>query len=290
MTIASCGRLVLVATPIGNLGDFSTRAIETLRLADWIYAEDTRHSRVLFNAHGINSAGKVRSLHAHNEAERAAEIVELLLGGANVAYVSDAGTPGISDPGERLVRVCVAAGARVDVVPGPSAVVAALAVSGLPTTPFVFLGFLERKGGERREQLRAVGVSRMTTVFFEAPKRIVATLSELDEYCGGERPMAIARELTKLYEQVVRGTISEVRAAFVRDEIPERGEYVVVVGPGSETLRVGRTATPEVVDAEIDELLRDGLRVRDIADALSARHGVPRRAAYERVLTRAKLK
>ena len=206
------GALVLVGTPIGNLGDLAPRAVEMLRDADVIAAEDTRRTRALLTHAGISGAGRVRAVHADNEQESTARVVWEIQAGKRVAYVTDAGMPGISDPGSRLVRACLDADLPVEVVPGPSAALTALVVSGFPTERFVFEGFLPRRGRERKERLTSLVSDSRTTVLFESPRRIVATLAELRLLCGPTREVAIARELTKLFEDVWRGTLGEAEA------------------------------------------------------------------------------
>ncbi len=282
------GRVVLVATPIGNLTDITLRALEALRLADRIYAEDTRHSQGLFNAHGIATAGRLRSLHAHNERERCAEIVRLAAGGALIAYVSDAGTPGISDPGAELVRACISADVPVEMLPGANAVLPALVLSGLPTDAFTFHGFLERKGPARSGQLEMIRVSLVTSVLYESPRRIAATLQELGEACGLHRPAAVVRELTKMFEQVRRATIGELLASIGDQEIPQRGECVLVVGPTTASAQSSPDAGRIALD--IDDLLASGMRTRDIADSLSAQYAIPKRDVYEMAVLRSKLR
>jgi 16S rRNA (cytidine1402-2'-O)-methyltransferase len=217
--------LFLVATPIGNLEDVTTRALRVLREADLVAAEDTRHTRRLLEHFGIPA--QVVSLHEHNERARAASLVERVQSGQDVALVTDAGSPGIADPGYPVVRAAVAAGVRVESVPGPSAVITALQVSGLPTDAFLFAGFLPPKGAARRRRLEELSAHRETVVVFESPHRIEACLADL-EAVWGERPIALARELTKLHEQVLRGTAGEVRAALRAEW--KRGEMVLVLG------------------------------------------------------------
>lgn len=219
------GALVLVATPIGNLGDLSARALDVLRDADVIAAEDTRHTRRLLGHFGIET--RVVSLFEHNERARIPELLERVRGGERVAVVTDAGSPGISDPGFPLVRAAVASGVRVESVPGASAVITALQVSGLPTDAFTFVGFLPPKREARRRRLLELTERRETVVAFESPHRIEACLTDLEEVWG-ERPIALARELTKVHEQVVRGTAREVRAGLRADQ--RRGEMVLVLG------------------------------------------------------------
>lgn len=275
MTDAS-GALVLVATPIGNLGDLSPRAVDELRAADVIAAEDTRRTRALLTHAGIPAAGRLRAVHAHNEQSESVRIVDLVRGGARVVYVSDAGTPGVSDPGERLVRACVQEGLAVEVVPGPSALLAALVLSGLPTTPFVFEGFLARKGAARTERIAAMRTTPATTVLFESPRRIAATLVELRDALGAARPAAVARELTKLHEEVVRGTLGELADAVVAN--PPRGECVLVVGPAP---RDEAVVDDSQIQAALERALAAGASKRDAAAGVAAELGVARRRVYE---------
>jgi len=219
------GTLFLVATPIGNLEDVTARALRVLREADLVAAEDTRHTRRLLQHFGIPA--QVVSLHEHNERARAASLVERVRGGQNVALVTDAGSPGIADPGYPVVRAAVAEGVRVESVPGPSAVIAALQVSGLPTDAFLFAGFLPPRSAARRRRLEELSERRETVVVFESPHRIEACLEDL-EAVWGERPLALARELTKVHEQVLRGTAREVRGALRAEW--RRGEMVLVLG------------------------------------------------------------
>ena len=222
---AGQGTLFLVATPIGNLEDITRRAVRVLTEASVVAAEDTRHTRRLLDHLGINA--RVLSLFEHNERARIPELLDRLRAGEDVAMVTDAGSPGISDPGFPLVRAAVAAGLRVESVPGPSSVIAALQVSGLPTDAFMFAGFLPPKREARRKRLAELHDRRETIVVFESPYRIEACLIEL-ESIWGERPIALARELTKLHEQVLRGTAAQVRSALRADQ--RRGEMVLVLG------------------------------------------------------------
>lgn len=230
------GTLYLVATPIGNLEDVTARALRVLREADLVAAEDTRHTRRLLEHFGITA--KLVSLFEHNERSRSGMLVGKLRDGASVAIVTDAGSPGIADPGYPVVRAAVAEGFRVESVPGPSAVIAALQVSGLPTDAFAFVGFLPVKPGARRRALEELHERRETIVAFESPHRIERCLADLEEVWG-ERPMALARELTKVHEQVLRGSAREVRAALREDQ--RRGEMVLVLG--------GRTRAERATDA-----------------------------------------
>ena len=277
------GQLVLVATPIGNLGDLSPRAREVLATADLICCEDTRRTRALLSASGITAKGphgdRLLSLHGHNEASRLDRVATAVAGGATVAVVSDAGTPGISDPGAWLAAQLAAAGATVSTVPGPSSVLGALVVSGLPADRFCVEGFLPRKGPERRRRLGALMADARTTVVLEAPNRVAATLAELaatDE----ARPVAVVRELTKLHEEVWRGTLGEAATVFAAREI--RGEVVLVVGGAP----AAAPAAEDDVEAAVRAALGDDPSAgpRQVAELVAASLGVPRRRAYEAAL------
>ena len=264
------GTLYVVSTPIGNMGDFSFRAIETLRSVSLVLAEDTRHSRPLLQKHEITT--KVASYHEHNEAKTTVSVVERLRGGEDVALISDAGTPLLSDPGERLVRAAIDAGVRVVPVPGASAVLAALVASGLPTDRFAFHGFPPRKGRERSELLDEIASSRVTAVLYEGPGRVADTLRELAERAPG-RETVVARELTKQFEEFRRGTLEALSAYY--DETPPRGEVVILIAGASPT------APDELVLREEAEVLRArGLSVRDTVAELVKR-GAPRNLAYK---------
>ena len=238
------GTLYLVATPIGNLEDVSARALRILREADLVAAEDTRHTRRLLTHFGIPA--RVVSLHEHNERARAATLVDRVRAGEVVALVTDAGSPGIADPGYPVVRAAVAEGVRVESIPGPSAVIAALQVSGLPTDAFLFAGFLPPKRAARRRRLEELAEGRETVVVFESPHRIEACLTDLEQVWG-ERPIALVRELTKLHEQVLRGVPREVRAALGADQ--KRGEMVLVLGGRTRSERERERAREEGRDA-----------------------------------------
>ncbi len=268
------GALVLVGTPIGNLDDLSPRAIEALRSAKVIAAEDTRRTRALLSHAGIPAGRRLRSVHADSKTEVAKRVVDEIRDGARVAVVTDAGMPGISDPGGALVRACLDAGLAVEAVPGPSAALTALVLSGLPTDRFVFEGFLPRKGRARAERLTAVADEPRTTVVFEAPTRLHATLVDLADACGADRAVAVARELTKAFEDVWRGTLADAVTHTKRTE--PRGEHVIVIGPAAERAPAGDT---EVEDA-IRAALADGRSARDAATEVAAELGVPRRRAY----------
>jgi 16S rRNA (cytidine1402-2'-O)-methyltransferase len=272
------GRVVLVGTPIGNLGDLSPRAVDALSSADAIYCEDTRHTRRLLTHAGISGV-RLRSLHEHNEGQRTVEVVKAATDGSVVAVVSDAGMPGISDPGSRLVAAAVEAGVPVSVVPGPSAVVAALVVSGLPTDRFCFEGFLARSGAARSERLAALAHEERTVVLFEAPGRVVRTLEDLASACGPVRRLAVARELTKVHEEVWRSTLGE--AAEWAEEHPVRGEVVLVLEGAT---AVAHEVDDRVLAAAIGDGLRAGERRRGVVDEVAATFDVPRRRVYELAL------
>ena len=217
--------MFLVATPIGNLGDIAQRAVRVLSEADLVAAEDTRHTRRLLERFGI--ATRVISLFEHNERARTPALLERIRAGERVAVVTDAGSPGISDPGYPLVRAAIEAGCRIECVPGPSAVIAALQVSGLPSDAFTFVGFLPPKTAARRNRLTELCDRRETLVVFESPHRIVACLEDL-EAIWEDRPIALARELTKVHEQVLRGSARDIRLALTPEK--QRGEMVLVLG------------------------------------------------------------
>ncbi len=270
----STGRLQVVATPIGNLADLSTRAREALLSADVIAAEDTRHTRVLLTAIGI--AKPLVSLHEHNESLRTPQLLVRLAAGETVALVSDAGTPLLSDPGFELVQRAAQAGHDVQVIPGPSAITAALAVAGLPTARFCFEGFLPARAHERRAALAALAGEPRTLVLFEAPHRILATLTDMAAEFGAERPAVVARELTKAHETVYRGTLRELLARAQAEENLRRGEITLVVqGAAAAANAVDQTLLRRAVDLLAKELPPG--RAAAIAAQLT---GATRAAAY----------
>jgi len=222
---AETGRLFVVATPIGNLGDATPRSIEVLRSVDAIAAEDTRRTRKLLTHFGITT--RLLSYHDHNEERAARQLLERIREGEDIALVSDAGTPLVADPGYRLVSSCAEQGLEVIAVPGPSAVVAALSIAGLPPQPFYFAGYLPRKGGQRRSRLASLADLPCTVIYYESPHRIAAALKDMHEVLG-DRKAVIARELTKVHEEVLRGTLGELSAVVERRSL--KGEIVVVVG------------------------------------------------------------
>ena len=272
------GRLVLVGTPIGNLDDLSPRVLAALSTADVICCEDTRRTGRLLQLAGIARSGPLVVVNEHTEPAEVPRVLARLAAGERVVVVSDAGMPGISDPGERLVRAAVAADHPVEVVPGPSAVLAALVVSGLPTGRFVFEGFLPRKGAPRKERLAAVAAEPRTVVLYEAPHRLARTLADLAEACGGGRPVAVARELTKLHEEVWRGDLDGA-VAWAGDREPP-GEMVLVLGGAPEALPAGDAE----ISAALLAALADGASVRDAASQVAADLGVARRHAYDLAL------
>jgi 16S rRNA (cytidine1402-2'-O)-methyltransferase len=267
--------LYVVATPIGNLEDVTLRSLRVLGEAECVLAEDTRRTRVLLDRHGVKA--RLLSLHAHNERSRIEEILAVLDAGEDVALVSDAGTPLVSDPGERLVAAVVEAGHEAVPIPGASAVLAALSVSGLPAVPFSFLGFLPRKLGECGRLLASVADRPDTLVLFESPRRLAKTLVRLREGLG-DRRACVARELTKLHEEVVRGSLSELGAVFADGA---RGEVTLVVAGSS---RAEVSWSQETLDRAIDEGLAAGRGTGDLADALAPQAKRPRREIYARVV------
>jgi 16S rRNA (cytidine1402-2'-O)-methyltransferase len=266
--------LYLVSTPIGNLGDLSQRAIDTLRGVSRVLAEDTRRSRVLVDRAGAKVP--LVSLHAHNERERTARILAWLDQGEDLALVSDAGTPLVSDPGARVVSAVLQAGHDVVPIPGPSAVLAALVASGLPSERFAFLGFPERKGAARRALLDRVALAAETVVLFESPNRLVSLLDDLASPCGPGREVAVARELTKVHEEVVRGTLAEV-AAYYREH-PPKGEVTVVVASAATGVDAGDLE--EAARSLAAELLAEGMKPSEVAKEMAMRLDVARNEAY----------
>lgn len=267
--------IILAATPIGNLGDASRRLVAALESATVIAAEDTRTTQRLLAALGVVNRPRLVSLHDHNEKDRAPEIVALARE-HDVLVLSDAGMPTVSDPGFGVVAAAVAAGVPVSALPGPSAVLTALAVSGLPTDRFAFEGFPPRKAGERRGAFTALAAEPRTLVFFEAPSRLAATLAELAEAFGPDRRAAVCRELTKLHEEVVRGTLGELSEWVARGV---RGEIVVVVAGAAPR----EVALPDAV-AQVRELTASGMRLKDAAAEVSAQTGHSSRELYQAAL------
>ncbi|MCX6531350.1 MAG: 16S rRNA (cytidine(1402)-2'-O)-methyltransferase [Actinobacteria bacterium] len=275
--IKSGGSLILVATPIGNLGDMTQRAVETLQSADVICCEDTRHSGKLLAHFGVTDK-KLIVINEHTEYDAREEIVALVVSGSLVALITDAGTPGISDPGERLVTAVIEAGGQITAVPGASALTMALVISGLPTSRFVFEGFLPRSGIERTERLAMTTTESRTIVLYEAPHRLVKTLSDLTTACGAMRRVVLARELTKLHEEIWRGTLQDANM-FVANTEP-RGEYVIIIEPA----KPPAPPTNEELLAAIRAEIAKGVSRKDSAARVSARFGVAKRTVYELAL------
>ena len=271
------GGLVLIATPIGNLGDITQRAIESLQNADVICCEDTRHSGKLLAHFGVTGK-KLIVINEHTEYEAREEIVSLVTSGSVVALITDAGTPGISDPGERLVVAVIEAGGNVTAVPGASALTMALVISGLPTSRFVFEGFLPRSGADRTERLAMTTTEPRTIVLYEAPHRLAKTLSDLTTACGAMRRVVLARELTKLHEEIWRGTLQDANM-FVAATEP-RGEYVIIIEPAKPP---APPTDAELLDAIRVEIAK-GVSRKDSAARVSARFGVAKRTVYELAL------
>ncbi len=277
------GTLYIVATPIGNLEDITLRALRILKEVDLIAAEDTRHTKTLFSTYNIRTS--LTSYHDHNEKTKAHALVARLKQGENVALVSDAGTPTLSDPGFRLVQEAIQQGIPVVPVPGPSALTAVLSASGLPTDRFVFEGFLPVKKRERREKLSRLREEIRTLVFFEAPHRLKESLEDLLEILG-DREVAVGREVTKVYEEFLHGRLSELSAQVEPREM--RGEITLVVrGIGKDRDR-DREALEEVLFAEIQKLRRKGMRVKEIAEVLGEKFSCSKREIYRLVLSGAK--
>jgi 16S rRNA (cytidine1402-2'-O)-methyltransferase len=269
------GQLYLVATPIGNLEDITYRAVRVLREADLIACEDTRHTRKLLDHYGIQKP--TISYHEHNEAERSEELASRLLAGATIALVSDAGMPLVSDPGYRLVRAAIECGVPVYAIPGPSAALTALAASGLPSDSFHFGGFLPVKPGQRAKVLEALAEEQATLIFYEAPHRILEAL-EAVEAALGPRPVVVARELTKLHEEYLRGTAAEIRAQLAaRDSV--KGEI---------TLLIGKAAAPLPDDTPIEDavqaLITGGAARMDAIKQVARRRGLSKREVYDQLL------
>lgn len=272
MTEGAPGSLFIVSTPIGNMGDFSFRAVEVLRSVDLLLAEDTRHTRGLLDRYEI--AAKVVAYHEHNESKTTPGLVSRMLAGESMALVTDAGTPLLSDPGARLVSAAIAAGIIVVPIPKTSALLAALVASGLPAERFTFFGFLPRSGADRRQAIVELTELESTAVIYEAPGRVGATLSELTEAGAGERPAAVARELTKQFEETRRGTVAELAAYY--NETAPRGEVVIVLGGAP-----ARVVDEATVRERVRALRGQGMSARDTAATVARELGVSRRMAYQ---------
>ena len=271
------GRLVLVSTPIGNLGDLPPRAVETLRACALICCEDTRHSGKLLSHAGVSGV-RLAVANEHTEVARTQEVLDLLAAGHDVAVVTDAGTPGISDPGARLVRAAVDGGHVVSAVPGPAALVMALVISGFDTSRFVFEGFVPRSGRERTERLAEVAAERRTIVLYEAPHRVARTITDLTTACGPQRQIALTRELTKKFEEVWRGTLAEA-AVHVAPTEP-RGEYVRVVEGAPAPIE----ADDDAIVAALQAALGGGADRRTAIAPVMATTGAAKRRVYDLAL------
>jgi 16S rRNA (cytidine1402-2'-O)-methyltransferase len=277
------GTLVLVATPIGNLADLSPRAASVLRMADAIACEDTRHTRKLLSAQGIGGK-RLLAVHEHNELDAAHGLVKLLEQGLVVALVTDAGTPGISDPGSRVVGLVVEAGREVVAVPGPAAFVSALIVSGLPTERFVFDGFLPRSGAARTEALAEIASSSRTTIMYEAPGRVVKTLQDLRLVCGSHRRASASRELTKRFEETKRGSLEDLCDYFSANE--PRGEFVLVIGPApSES---ASDLSDQTLKDMVARYVASGMRRSEAVTVVATQTGQPKKRIYNLALQPAK--
>ncbi len=268
------GTLYVVATPLGNLGDLSPRAADTLKRVAAVAAEDTRHSKPLLVHAG--STADLLSFHAHSSDADVRRLLDLLGTGKDVALITDAGTPAISDPGARLVAAARERDFPVVTIPGPTAVAAALSVSGLPADRYLFLGFLPRKGGDRRRLLETVARSEWTVVLFEAPNRAADLLADLAAACGGERQAVVARELTKIFEESRGGTLTELAGYYA--EAPARGEVTIVVAGAG---KPAAAPPPPDLDARARALLDQGLSRRDAADRLADEAGISKKTAYK---------
>lgn len=274
------GRLILCATPIGNLEDVTLRSLRVLGEADIVACEDTRRIRKLLSHHGVQTK-KLALYNEGNERRRSSELVSKMTTGAMVVLVTDAGMPGLSDPGYRLVRASVEAGVTVEVVPGPTAAISALAISGLPPARFVFEGFLPRKSGERRRRLEELKDEQRTLVFYESPHRIEDTLGDMTDIFG-PRPAALARELTKLHEEVRRGTLPELLDGA--RSVPPRGEIALVVGGA---LRRDREIVPEELAGAARSLMEQGVERRAAMQQVAREAGVSKRDVFDALVNEA---
>lgn len=283
MTNRASGRLYVVATPIGNLGDLSARARDTLDSCGLIAAEDTRRTGMLLKAFGLSKP--MLSLHEHNEGQRAAELLEKMRGGLSIALVSDAGTPGINDPGFDLVRACAAAEIEVVAIPGPCALIAALSIAGLPTDRFCFEGFLPARQAARRAHLAALALETRTLIFYESPHRIPEALEDCARSFGAERPAAVARELTKLHETLYRGPLAQLASRAAAEPDFVRGEIVLVIA-GASAVAVAETGADGhggALDRVLVPLLEE-LPLKQAAHLAARIAGVRDNEAYKRAL------
>ena len=271
------GSLVLIATPIGNMGDLSQRALDALATCDALCCEDTRRTGLMMNNLGLSGKTYI-IVNEHTEHDATSEVIERLLAGETVGLVTDAGTPGISDPGERLVRAAIDKSIPVTAIPGPAAVVMALVVSGLSTSRFVFEGFIPRSGQERTSRIAEIADERRTVVLYEAPHRLERTLADLEVACGPLRQVVVARELTKMHEEIRRSTLHEA-VQHARQHEP-RGEYVVVIDGAAPP----EPATEEQLEQALRRELANGSSKRDAAAKVALTYGAPKRLVYELAL------
>ena len=269
------GMLYLVPTPIGNLGDISVRCRETLENADFIAAEDTRVTLKLLNHLGIKKS--LVSYYEHNKAAQGGKIVERILAGETCALVSDAGSPAISDPGEDLVKQCAAAGIPVCAIPGPCAAITALSISGQATGRFCFEGFLSTAKKSRREHLDALKKEQRTMIFYEAPHKLLTTLTDLREVFGGDRPISLCRELTKLHEEVVRTTLAEAVTRYT--ETPPKGEFVLIVAGAPAEQQEAPSETDAA--ARVSQLMAEGVSRKDAVKQAAKELGLPKNVVYD---------
>jgi 16S rRNA (cytidine1402-2'-O)-methyltransferase len=274
------GCLYIVGTPIGNLEDITLRALRILKEVDLIACEDTRHTQKLLNHYNI--AKTLVSYHEHNEMTRSPELLIQLEQGAKIALVSDAGMPLVSDPGYRLVTLCVRHKILVIPIPGPSAMLAALAAAGLPSEEFLFIGFLPQRTGERRRALEHLRIEDRTMIFYEAPHRVAESIADAQEILG-DRPACIAREVTKLHEEFLRGRLSQLAESLA--ERPARGEITLVIGPPQPSAVIGQADSSQSLSDRVEELIRQAKLDRKDALKLAAKErGLSRRAAYEQLV------
>jgi len=269
--------LYLVATPIGNLKDISFRAIEVLKGCDIIACEDTRRTIKLLNHYEIKK--KLISYHLHNRYERAKELLEMAKEGKTIVLVSDAGCPGISDPGEHLVQVFHENNLKVSVIPGASAFVSALMVSGLSTKSFIFIGFLSQENKEKKEQLEILRAEKRTMIFYEAPHRLLKTLTLFESYFEAEREIAVVKELTKIYEKVIKGTIAQVKEIY-KDKTP-KGEFVIVVSGGTGIVK--EIKTNESIEQQYERLLKENYNRKDAMRIIAKEKNISRREVYKNI-------
>ena len=273
------GILYLVPTPIGNLGDFSPRAVETLRQADFIAAEDTRVSLKLLNHLGIKKS--LVSYYEHNKAFKGDKIVDRILAGETCALVSDAGSPAISDPGEDLVKQCAAAGITVCAIPGPCAAITALSISGQATGRFCFEGFLSTSKKSRREHLESLKGEQRTMIFYEAPHKLLSTLEDMAEAFGEDRPISLCRELTKLHEEVVRTTLGQAVVKYT--ENPPKGEFVLIVAGAEPEVKEAATATDAAL--RVRQLMEEGMSRKDAVKQTAKELDLPKNVVYDAALS-----